>query len=103
MTAQPVRDTPGVFRAPNGTVLHLYLPDYVQGHKARAVTAAALCAAQGWGVVWLDDVPSVTPEAPFRWCGKCLGLALVKFGLTGSVVEAITPYFRTAPAGGEVR
>lgn len=94
MTDVPARTTPGVFHAPNGVVLHLYLPGYVQGAKPRTVSAEGLCAAQGWGVVWLDEVPDITQVAPFRWCGKCLGLALVKFGLTGPVVTAITPYFK---------
>lgn len=94
MTVVPDRKTPGVFRAKNGVVLHLYLPGYVQGSKPRTVSAEGLCAAAGWGVVWLDDVPEITPVAPFRWCGKCIGLALVKFGLTGPAVAAITPYFK---------
>lgn len=94
---RPVRQTPGVFRAPNGVVLHLYLPGYVQGSKPRTVSVEGLCAAQGWGVVWLDDVPTESLSAPFRWCGKCIGLALVKFGLTGPAIAAITPYFKATP------
>lgn len=92
----PDRETPGVYRRPNGVVLHLYLPGYEQGSKPRSAVPEGLCAAQAWGSVWLDDVPPITPAAPFRWCGKCVGLALAKFGLLGPAIDAITPYFRAA-------
>ncbi len=87
------RVTPGVYRAPGGVVLHLFLPGYVQGSKARHPAAQGLCAVAAWRVVWLEAVPSVAMLKEYRWCGKCIGLALVHFGLHGAAVEAVVPRF----------
>lgn len=96
MTAQPVRQTPGVFRAPGGVVVHLYLPGYIQGKKERRPPDQGMCAAAITRAVWLGEVPSPRPQQPLRWCPKCLGLALAKFGRLDLAVGAVTPYFRTA-------
>lgn len=85
-----------MFRAPGGVVVHLYLPGYVQGKKDRRPPDQGMCAAAITRAVWLEPVPSSRPQEPLRWCAKCLGLALAKFGLIDQAVEAITPYFRTA-------
>lgn len=88
------RSTPGVFRAPGGVVVHLYLPGYIQGAKQRHPSEAGMCAAATTKAVWLNGVPSPRPEQPLRWCPKCLGLAMARFGLLDRAVELITPYFR---------
>lgn len=99
---RPIREdraTPGVFRAPAGVVVHLYLPGYIQGAKERHPSEQGMCAAATTKAVWLDVVPSARPQQPLRWCPKCLGLAMAKFGLLDRAVEAITPYFREGVAG----
>jgi hypothetical protein len=96
--SSPIRDKPGVYRAFNGTVLHLYLPGFHPSAHTRAVANVGLCGQQAWDcwkapTVWFDEPPTL--GLPYRWCGKCIGLALVHTGQATIALDAIRPYFTT--------
>lgn len=94
--AGPVRDKPGIYRAFNGVVLHLYLPNYHSPTKMRGPSPSGLCGAQAWDgwkapAQWFDSPPTL--GLPFRWCGKCIGIALIHFGGIDHAVQQVMPHF----------
>lgn len=97
----PTRATPGIFRSFNGTLLHLYLPGFHPGAKQRSTTMVGLCSAQAWDgwrapAQWFDAPPTL--GLPFRWCGKCLGMALVHYGQVDVALEAVAAHFTLVEA-----
>lgn len=99
--AGPVRDKPGIYRAFNGGVLH---PTTTRPRSHVATPTSALCGAQAWDgwkapAQWYDSPPTL--GLPFRWCGKCVGIALIHFGGIDKAVEQVVPHFTQEVAHAE--
>jgi len=102
--AGPVRAQPGIYRAFKGTVLHLYLPGFHLASYARSASPVGLCGTQAWDgwkapAIWFDSPPVL--GLPYRWCGKCVGIALVHFGGIDDSVKRIAPHFSPEVAHAE--
>jgi len=97
-TNRPARDRRGIFHTFAGTLLHLYVPGFHAAGRTRSTPNTAMCGAQAWDswkapLSWYDEPPTL--GLPYRWCGKCLGIALVHHGHVDTALEAIAPHFTT--------